>query len=640
MPTVFTPVELKARFTGQKRSLVYDEALDLYNKIRVHADGETPILLIKKARPNESEEVRAYRQDIYESETQNPVERVLGVLEKIRRSPDWMMLFDEEVPPIINKDETPKKYLTEKYPIYQDIEYWIFEELLRTLSLDANAVVAVMPNSFMEPDPTEYMQPIAKIYTCKNVVDFIPNDYVILRSDELSSQLNPDQQQTRINSGKATIFLTDGQEIFVPGQVYYIITISSYQKWEETPEGKYILTANLPHNLNSLPAFQMPGKFVKRVGNYTLKKTPLNPMVPHLNKAARESNDLDAGVIMHLYLEKWRINNIPCNKCNGTGSTLNNGERSDCTTCKGTGWATGKSPFNEIIIRPAAIGDQAIPTPPVGYVDKNPEILKIQNERIEQHIYKAMCSVNMDHLADAQLNQSGTAKAYDRDEVNNTIYTFASMLTAVTNQVVKFIIDLRYSGIIASQEERTKLYPVIPVPEKYDVINSSFLINEYQVAKTAGLNGIILAEMQKEIGNKKFYANPKVSAFVQTVMDLDPFPDKTTEEKGAMQAQKLATTEDVVLSNYISDFVRRAQDEDPNFNSKTDIQKREVLNQYAVEKVAELDTAAEIAQDIFEPGSGQPPGQQPLPGQPAPGQPAPGQPMPPTNGKQVPAAAA
>jgi hypothetical protein len=216
------------------------------------------------------------------------------------------------------------------------------------------------------------------------------------------------------------------------------------------------------------------------------------------------------------------------------------------------------------------------------------------------------------------------------------------MLTAVTNAVVKHIIDLRYGGIIASPEERAKLYPVVPVPEKYDVINSSFLINEYQVAKTAGLNGIILAEMQKEIGQKKFYANPKVSEFIQSVMDLDPFPDKTTEEKGAIEAQKLATKEDVVLSLYISDFVRRAQEEDENFSSKSDIEKREKLLEYAAEKVEELSAAAQIQQDLFFEAQGAQPGQEQPPGSQTPGEPAPGQEgapeakNKPTNGQQKP----
>lgn len=601
MPTVITPTELRARFTGMKQSLIYSDAVELYHKLRVHADGEMPIWLIKKQRPNESEAVMKYREGIYEAETQNPVERVMGILEKIRRSPDWMMQFDDDVPPIINKDETLEVYLTKKYPVYEDIEYWLFEEVLRTLCLDANAVIAIIPKDFAPVEGTEYMRPIGQVFNSNNVVEYVSNDFAILRSDDLSSLLPPDEQMRRVDAEKAakSVMGSDPLHMFTTGQVYYVITTNAYQKWEETKDGKYENTLTFAHNLNELPVFQVPGKFVKRRGSHTLKKTPLYPMVPHLNKAARESNDLDAGVIMHLYLEKWRINNTECKTCNGTGMVATTSGRGECGTCKGTGLATGKSPFNEIVIKPAGIGQQNMPTPPVGYVDKNPEILKVQNERIEGHLYKALASVNMEHLAEAGMNQSGVAKAYDRDEVNNLIYTFAGMLVSVANTTIYFINELRYSGIVPNIEQRKAMLPVIPVPEKFDVISTSFLFQEYQTAKTAGVNSIILAEMQKEIGAKKFYANPQVADFVNTVMNLDPFPDKTTEEKAQMESQGLATKEDVVLSNYMSAFVRRAMAEHKDFAEMSDPDKYKILYGYAEEKVVELSAGAQVNADIL-----------------------------------------
>jgi hypothetical protein len=599
MPTVLTPEELKARFTGIKKNLIYDEAVVIHNKLRVHADGEIPILLIKNARPNESEQVRDYREKIYEAETQNPVERVIGLLEKIRRSPDWQIRFDEEVPPIINSEETPAKYLTEKYPVYGDIEYWLFEELLRNLALDANGVVAIIPKDFKPMADNEYMQPVACIFNCKNVIEFIPNDIAVLKSDDLSSLLSPEMQQQRILAARSIRSMANGVDYFIAGQVYYVITTSVYQKWEENSDSKYQLTEQIPHGLNALPVFQMPGKFVKRVGSYMLKKTPLYPMVPHLNKAARESNDLDAGVIMHLYLEKWRINNVPCKTCNGSGKIASEGGPSPCKTCDGTGFANGKSPFNEIVVKAASIGEQNVPIPPLGYVEKNPEILKVQNERIKDHLYKALASVNMEHLGETPLSQSGVAKQYDRDEVNNLIYTFAGAICNVANRAIYFINELRYSNLVPDAEKRKKLLPIIPVPEKFDVVNTTFLIGEYATGKTAGLNAIILSEMQKEIASKKFYANPEVAAYVQTVMDLDPFPDKTIEEKAMMESQGLATKNDIIMSNYISDFVRLAMEDDPDFASKKDAQKREVLDKYAAEKVAELSTSTQLMQDII-----------------------------------------
>lgn len=599
MPTTFTPDELRARFKGQKVSPIYTQAVMLHENLRVHADGEMPIKLIKDARPNESEAVREYREKIYEAETQNPVERVFGLLEKIRRSPDWMIRFDNEVPPIINKEETLEKYLTENYPVYGHIEDWLFEEALRNIGLDANAVVIIMPTN-LDINGNEYMEPIAQIFNSKNVIDFVAEDYVLVKSDEFSSLLTTDQQAQRANA-----YIAPGST-FIPSQVYYLVNTLFYQRWEETNDGKYTLTKQLRHGLNALPAFQMPGKFVRKVGKSTLKKTLLYAMVHHLNKAARESNDLDAGVIMHLYLEKWRINNVPCPTCNGTTKTTGPRGAVTCKTCEGTGMANGKSPFNEVVIKPAAIGEQNIPTPPLGYVQKDTKIIEIQNTRIEQHIYKALSAVNMEHLAEVQLNQSGVAKQFDRDDVNTLIYGFAGSLAYILNTAIFWITELRYGSIkdaggnpVLPPEKRKELRPVIPVPEKFDVVNTTFLLSEYQVGKAAGLNAIMLSEMQKELAQKKFYHNPEVKDFVQTIMDLDPFPDKTIEEKALMEGQGLATKADVIMSNYISDFVKQSMEKDKNFVKKSLTDKRAILKVLADEKVDELNTAAQMSADIF-----------------------------------------
>lgn len=590
---LFTPDDFRARFEGRKRLPTYRESVDLHNRLRVHADGEMPISIIKKARPHESDNVKDYRVSIYEPETQNPVERVLGVLEKIRRSPDWMIRFDNEAPAIINEEETLEKYLTEKYPVYGHIEDWLFQEALKNLALDANSIIAVIPKNW-NVGGTEYIEPVAYIYNAKTVIDYQPEDYVLIKSEEFSSLLPAEiQEQKRVT---ADAIKTDD---FIMGQVYYYIDKVSYIKYELNSQDKYEITARYPHRIGQLPAFQMPGKFVRRVGNNIVKKTLLYAMVPHLNKAARESNDLDAGVIKHLHLKEWEINNNPCSNCEGTGKVSDPVQGIvKCGKCEGSGYATSRGPLGKIVVRPAAIGDQNIPTPPMGYVDLNPEILKIANDRVHEHIYKALAAVNMEHLAETQLNQSGVAKQYDGDEVNNLIYAFAGDLVTVLTTVNYFITELRYQ--IVNREERAKMRPIVPIPEKFDVVNTSFLLGEYQIGKNAGLSDIILAEMQKEISQKKFYSNPKVADFVRTVMDVDPFPALTIEEKSMMEGQGLATKEDVILSNYISDFVRQAMEDNDNFNKKSIKEKRDILMKFVKEKMVELDKSTQLATDIIQ----------------------------------------
>lgn len=616
MPTILTPEELRARFAGLKRSIAWFEAVSLYHQLRVHADGDMPIWLIKNARPNESEAVQKYRQTIYEPETQNPLERVIGVLEKIRRSPDWMIRFSTEVPPIIPEEETLQKYITGNYPIYDSLENWLFEEALKNLAIDANAVCVVMPKD-LNITVNAFVRPTATIYNAHKVLEFVADDYAIVKSDEYSSLLSPDAQQQRQAAIYAAVKDYNFTEIAmmdpaynkyalpypVVSQVYYVITTQYYQKWEETPDKKYQLTQQYVHNLNALPAFQLPGKFYKRMGNNIVKKTPLFPMVPHLNKAARESNDLDAGVIMHLFPERWRIDNSECKTCKGTTvvPNTNGGAAVTCGTCGGTGRGTRPGPMSDIVVSPGALGQSNVPVPPVGYVVKDSSIIELQNTRIEQHIYKALSAVNMEHLSDTQLNQSGTAKAFDGDEVNNMIYLFAGMLVYVAETTIYWINELRYQNLVADTEKREACLPVVPVPEKFDVVNTTFLIQEYQNAKNAGLNSIILREMQKDLSQKKFYANPDVAKFVQTIMELDPFPDKTIEEKSLLEAQQLATKEDVILSNYIVDFVNQAKEEKPDFLDKTRTEKRDILLVYAKKKNDLLNTAKQLQQDMFQP---------------------------------------
>jgi hypothetical protein len=396
--TIFTPEQLRAMFTGNDLSPAWHDAVRFYYKLQVHADGEMPIWLIKKARPNESLAVGKYREDIYEPETQNPVEAVLSVFDKIRRSPDFMIKFDDEkVPPSIIPEETPKKYLTENYPDYDSIEYWLFEEGKRAQALDANAVVAVMPKSIQGANDAvsnnEYINYVARIFYSPNIVKFVEGDFAVLKSDEFSQLLPADAQQSRSYSRGSRHAEYDKVKhpSFEPAQVYYLITTLYYAKFEENTDSKFQMTELFQHNEGDLPVFRIRGKFVKRIGNDVIKKSVLDAMVPHLNKAARESNDLDAGVLQHLHVQRWFINNRECKRCSGTGLIPGPNGTVDCTNCKGTGWQGGKNPFEDVEVNPSKLlmNGMQLPIPPVGEVQKNPEIIKIQNDRVEQHIYKS-----------------------------------------------------------------------------------------------------------------------------------------------------------------------------------------------------------------------------------------------------------
>jgi hypothetical protein len=91
---------------------------------------------------------------------------------------------------------------------------------------------------------------------------------------------------------------------------------------------------------------------------------------------------------------------------------MKEGVQSVCDKCEnGT---ILKSPYKDFVVKKAAFDEQQVPTPPAGYIQKDVEIIKIQDERIKNKIYNSLSALNMEFLAETPLNQSGKAKEVDR----------------------------------------------------------------------------------------------------------------------------------------------------------------------------------------------------------------------------------
>ena len=144
-------------------------------------------------------------------------------------------------------------------------------------------------------------------------------------------------------------------------------------------------------------------------------------MLPSLDEAAREYSDLQAEVVQHIHSNMWTIAGQDCPKCSGIGKVKKDGQPVACGDCKGEG-VMPMSPYKNITIKRPKLDDDKIPTPPVGFVEKNTEIVKIQDERISKHYLRALESINMEFLAKTPLNESGKAKEIDKEELNNFIF--------------------------------------------------------------------------------------------------------------------------------------------------------------------------------------------------------------------------
>jgi hypothetical protein len=593
--------QLKSIFTRNQRHANYRSTVEMARKLRVHADGLYPDDLIDERRPCESPETKEYRKKIYRPITESTVSKIISSLGKIRRSPDWIIQYDRErMPASIQESETLESYCELHYPTFGSVTNWVFSELLSRYVLDANAVVAVLPQG-LPASEREYMEPVAMVFGSEQVLDYEANQYAVLLSSETVKYSSP-----------------QGRNLYNDGKVFYLLTPVFVARYEQSNRSQdFALSWSYEHHFGALPAFKVGGLFFAHKNNDVVYKSRIAGILPHLDEAVREYSDLQAEIVQHIHSEKYVYVYADCPECNGACKVFKDNKQTDCPRCHGIGSVRSVTPYGIHEIAPSKVNEKDIPTPPVGYVQKQTDIARLQDERVDKHLYKAMSAINMEFLMETPLNQSGTAKEVDKDELNNLVSAIAEDLVAVMDKVYFYVNEYRYSVILPSEEKRRALLPVIPVPERFDLLQSSHIMAELSAAKTAGVSSVLIRAMEIDYAKKRFNANPEVSYFLQAVYDLDPLAGLTEDEKMSRLNNGGITEIGYIISSNINAFVQRAVKEDAGFYTSDFEQQQAIILKYAQEVQAENSAAQQVmralAEPVVEPAATAPNDSQPTP---------------------------
>jgi len=578
-------IKINADFLGQYvfdkvRHKAYEKTVELEEKLRVHADGEFPKKLIGERRPSESKKLFEYRKEIFESQTEQPFSKISTSLGKIRKSQDWSIQHPKEITKRVPEEESLQSYTELNFPNYTSITNWFFSLGLREYTIDSNAIIAVSPSYF--PVDNSYLTPVPIIYNSSQVLDYAYNQYAVLLSKEKN------------------VFVENKKTY--EGNIIYIYTTEEFWVAKEyNAKGEYKLELINKHDLGFLPCRKMRGVFSEQIGDHLVYKSRIYPCVASWNEAAREYSDMQASVCKHMFPTMVIHTNAKCKTCNGTGKVLvREGKEAVtqvCGVCKGDG-GIPTSPYEDIVIRPTMASEQPLPTPVAYYIDKDTGIIKIQDERIDKHLYRALSAINFEFLA-ANLNQSGVAKELDRSELNAFVYDIAEDIISILDDIYYFTNEWRYKFIL-SPEEREKQLPKISVPEKFDIISETYLADQIEKAKKSKSNPFIINALEIEYANKKFNTDAGIRDLVKTSLELDPLPSLSEDEKLVRLMNKGILQEDYIISCYIVPFVRRAVEEDNDFLNKPYAEKLEVLRKYAQE-IAKKSSAAEKVKEKLEP---------------------------------------
>jgi hypothetical protein len=543
---------------------------DEYKNFTYYSDDVYPAELIDKVRPNEHTIVKKYREETYEPVFSEVFERLLNAINRIQRADDYVLKYPEIGETDfsrISRDELLKEYFTNHFTASNSLMNWAFSVCLKQYVIDSNAVVIIW--SELPETTTDYRK---------------PKPYIINSDRILYSYEN-----------KSVVYFDEDDK-----NIIYSVDAIAWSKWEKKRRGNgWQLIESVEHNLGKFPGFTMGGVVTKETEIGRVYTSRFKGMLPWLNTATTEFSDLRAEVIQHIHSTVWIYQDEPCGTCSGTGYLIKQNEKVPCTNSKCKNGQIPTSPYDVIRIRPAktTMGEVPAPTPPMGYVQKQTEIAELQDRRINEMRYRALAAVNMQFMEQPPAQQSGIAKAYDREETNNTLYGVAVDMAYIMEKIAYLCAKWRYHELY-SDEEIKEMCPVVLVPNTFDILGSQSTLEEIKMLKDSGLNDRVLSEKELEYIRMEFPDQIELQNQMQDAFELDAGSGYTVDEISALVSNRMMSKHDAVIHTYITEFIQRAYDENAEFHGLDRKAKQSILMAYADEKIKEISAKEQIQRNL------------------------------------------
>ena len=540
---------------GVNTHINYTDNVDQAKQMGVHLKGDRPEELLEAYRPNEPEQIRNYRLDIYEPITQSQGKRIVNVLAKIQQSSNYTIKFPEQTS--VPEDENLESYTTENYPFHGGLDSWAFNIALQQDLVDANSLVVVMPLAIPD-DSVTYLKPYTFIYRSDQVIDYGLNYYAILLDEK-----------NVVNEVPLNIWL-----VVTDSQIFKIIQVS------EKDLGRVSIEMLYEFDFGQVPAFFLKGDYREETIPFAYDSF-VSGILPYWNKVIRMDSDLDAQYNQHLFLERVEVEvecDAGCVKDNDTGIrmvTLYNGEerKVNCSRCGGSGWINGRSPMGVTTVRKDAFEGEGSEFPGVTYIDKPIDIVELTEKKIASLISQGFSSVNMDIIDKVGENQSGVAKTIDRSELN-------SFMTKISDNLFDNILHNSYNLISLWRYSvvNDATLPIINKPTNFNAMNEAMLVEEIKTIADAGLD---TTQYENDLIDRRYPNDTTKQIYNKNVLSLDPLAGKTNEEKVDIRLSGGVTQEQFIIRSNIRGFLLDALAEDEDFLSKTRKEKQAKLNELA-----------------------------------------------------------
>lgn len=556
------------RGNSKNRHEFYHETCEHAEAMGVHVEGLKPEKLLNINRPNEPGDVKKYRLEVYRPKTKSLSEKVINTVNRIFNPRLYHITWYPSPTPVIRDEEWIDKYLTEELPYYESLMRFVRETYTKKDFADPNALCAILPINFDIPD-TEFYKPVPYIYGAHEILKFKESEYYLIKCKKKAKEL-----------GKA-IWIDRERVAF----------------YKEIEKDNWQLEIEYPHTLREVPAFRLGGLIMGNEAPYWFQSF-IAGVLPHWDDVVTLSSDLQAGVVNHLYLEKWEYT-VDCEDCSGTGKVTPEqanptadvlnllpegaGAIYVCKSCTGTGKRVTRGPFNVTQINKDAMASEVVsPIPPAGYIDKPIDILDKIIDIIKKEKENGLASINMEIIAKVGEDQSGVAKTIDRQDLDAFLMRYANhSFDYVIPQIVWYSMKWRYGNIL-SDEQLIENFPTIRKPNKFEVLDVMMLQEELKIASESNVSANILKKIEQEIVNTKYSGDEFERKLNNAIIELDPLYSMGADELMTLKANGIISSEDWKLHTYIDEAIAVLVEEDETFLDLGKKEQRDKLRAWIV----------------------------------------------------------
>lgn len=523
---MFEIASLQTSFVKAPAPVAHKHWGRVYDEMTVHTQGKRPDKLIRGRRPYEDDGITKYRLEAFQPITKDAINRAIQNLQRLFSVANYRFTVDPQIHDYITANNFDDK----------DLMGYVSSDVVRRMIEDPNGCLVWWPTGEGLTDPAQSVT-VKPILVLSKRIHAATDEVLMWLSDEKSP-------------------VAYGNQTRIEGEVYYAATNQGFfkviqygRKADKTfrTEVIYLQTFSYaPYIVLGGEASQYEdadGQTIHYLESY------FNCYLPSANEAIRQFSDYQGVAVTAMFpIREMQPINCVAPGCRGGKIIDEDGNKSTCSSCNGTGYIAPPSPYGVLMRpQPQGMGEEASSVPALRYISPDVAILKHAEDYWKGLLKDAEKALNLIFIDEAQ---SGVAKTIDREDKEAAIDRIgANVYNNILRNSLIIIGDLLTMGNAAE--------PVIYLPPTFRIKTESEITQEIAALRKDGAPDFVLAEATRDLMQRRYGNDPAMIRMVDLLAEFDTFFALSTAQKRDLFASGAMEEREYLFSVHAPKYLRQ-----------------------------------------------------------------------------------